>query len=386
MAMKIYSESQIDQACLRLREILLETRGLERRAFLRVLVKLATGSAVGGSALLSPLATLAAWADTKPMTYFTYGGAWKKAIEAAFGEPFTKKTGIPVRYQEPYNFNKMVAMHQAHAQQIDAVTVSGMEVILAERLGMITPLDWSLIDKSVIDPVQLHRPNVIGGASQSMNVTYSTKKWPGADHPDSWADFWNVEKFPGQRSLRRDALWTIEAAVKADDVKESEFYPIDVDRAFRSLDRIKPHVRTWWTDNSQSQQLLEQEEVDLIHMTNGRATQSILDHKAPFALVWNGATYSGHGEGWIVPTGCPNPTGGMQFLNVVGRAEYQAVFSRMLYYAPQNPKAIGLLDDRVAKLMPSYPDNEKVSHVINFAWWADNIKTVQRRFEEWLQS
>jgi putative spermidine/putrescine transport system substrate-binding protein len=374
-------EGDINQACSRLREILLETRGLERRAFLRAL-----GKAAAGSALLSPLATLAAWADTKPVTYFTYGGAWKKAIEAAFGEPFTKKTGIPVRYQEPYNFGKLVAMHQAHAQQIDAVTVSGMEVILAERAGMITPLDWSLIDKSAIADVQLHRPNVIGGASQSMNVTYSTKKWPGADHPNSWADFWNVEKFPGQRSLRRDALWTIEAAVKADGVKDSEFYPIDVDRAFASLDRIKPHVKTWWTDNSQSQQLLEQEEVDLIHMTNGRATQSILDHKAPFALVWNGATFSGHGEGWIVPTGCPNPTGGMKFLDVVGRAEYQAVFSRMLYYAPQNPKAIELLDDRVAKLMPSYPDNEKVSHIINFDWWADNIKTVQRRFEEWLQS
>lgn len=375
------SESEIDQACLRLRELLLETRGVERRAFMRAL-----GEVAAGSALLSPLATLAAWAETKPMTYFTYGGAWKNAIEGAFGEPFTKKTGIPVRYQEPYNFAKLVAMHQAHAQQIDAVTVSGVEVILAQRLGIITPLDWSLIDKSAISDVQLQRPNVIGGASQSMNVTYSTKKWPGAEHPNSWADFWNVEKFPGQRSLRRDALWTIEAAVKADGVKDSEFYPIDVDRAFRSLDRIKSHVKTWWTDNSQSQQLLEQQEVDLIHMTNGRATQSILEHKAPFALVWNGATYSGHGEGWIVPTGSPNPTGGMKFLDIVGRAEYQAVFSRMLYYAPQNPKAIDLLDEKVAKLMPSNPDNEKVSHIIDFSWWADNIKTVQRRFEEWLQS
>ena len=320
------------------------------------------------------------------MTYYTYGGAWKQAIMKAFGEPFTKKTGIPMQYQEPYNFAKMRAMHEAHAQQIDAVTISGMEVIVAERIGMITPLDWSLIDKSQLSDVQLQRPNVIGGASQSMNVCYSTKKWPGEPHPNSWADFWNVDKFPGRRSLRRDPLWTIEAAVKADGVKDSEFYPIDVDRAFRSLDRIKPHVKTWWSDNSQAQQLMEQEEVDLIHMTNGRASQSILDHKAPFAFVWNEATYSGHGEGWIVPTGCPNPIGGMKFLDIVGRAEYQAVFARLLYYAPQNPKAIPLLDDKIAKLMPSYPDNEKLAHLINFQWWADNQATVARRFEQWLQS
>jgi putative spermidine/putrescine transport system substrate-binding protein len=370
-----------DKACSVLREVLLQTRGLGRREFLGVL-----GKATVGSALLSPLGPLAARSEVKPVTYFTYGGAWKKAIMAAFAEPFTKKTGIPVQYQEPYNFGKLRAMFQAHAQQIDALTASGMEVILAGRLGMQTPLDWSLIDKAALSPLQLTRPNVIGGASQSMNVTYSTKKWPGDEHPNSWADFWNVEKFPGRRAMRRDAVWAIEAAVTADGVKDSEFYPIDVDRAFRSLDRIKPHIKTWWSDNSQSQQLMEQEEVDLIHMTNGRATQSILDHKAAFAIVWNQATYSGHGEGWFVPTGCPNPTGGMKFLDIVGRAEYQAVFARLLYYAPQNPKAIPLLDEKIAKLMPSYPANEKIAHVVNYDWWADNQASVQRRFEEWLES
>ena len=107
--------SDVDEACSHLRDVLLETRGQDRREFLRAL-----GRAAAGSALLAPFAALSASADTKPMTYFTYGGAWKKAIMAAFGDPFTKKTGIPVRYQEPYNFGKLVAMHQAHAQQIDA--------------------------------------------------------------------------------------------------------------------------------------------------------------------------------------------------------------------------------------------------------------------------
>ncbi len=218
----------VDEACSRLGEVLLETRGQDRREFLGAL-----GKAAAGSVLLSPFGALSASADAKPMTYFTYGGAWKKAIMAAFGDPFTKKTAIPVRYQEPYNFGKLVAMHQAHAQQIDAVTTSGVEVIIAQRSGMLTPLDWSLIDKSALSDVQLRRPNTVGGESQSMNVTYSTKKWPGDDHPNSWADFWNVEKFRGRRALRRDALWTIEAAVKADGVSEAEFYPLDVDRAFR---------------------------------------------------------------------------------------------------------------------------------------------------------
>jgi putative spermidine/putrescine transport system substrate-binding protein len=377
-------DGRVDEACSRLRDVLIATHRLPRRDFLRAL-----GSAAATSALLAPLATAAtrmAQAAEQPVTYFTYGGAWKQAIAAAFFEPFTKKTGIPVQYQEPYTFAKLRAMHEAKAQQIDIAGLSGMDVYIAERIKMTSPIDWSVVDKSALDPRQLHEGNAIGVSSQSMNICYSKKKWPGAEHPNSWADFWNVEKFPGRRALRRDAFWTMEAAAKADGIKDDAFYPLDVDRVFRALDRIKPHIKAWWSDNSLAQQLMEQEEVDLIYMTNGRATQSILDHKAPYEMVWNEAIYAGNAEGWIVPVGAPNAKGGMKALDFVGRAEYQATFSRLLYYAPQNPKAIDLLDPALARLMPSHPDNEKVAHISNYKWWADNNTRVQRRFEQWLQS
>jgi putative spermidine/putrescine transport system substrate-binding protein len=376
--------SEVEEACARLRNVLGETRGLDRRELVRALAQ-----AAAGSALLGPLAAVAASradAAEQPVTYFTYGGAWKQAIAQAFFDPFTQKTGIPVQYQEPYTFAKLRAMHEAKAQQIDIVGLNGMDIYIAERTKMITPIDWSVVDKSVLDPRQLHHADAIGSASQSMNLCYSKKKWPGEDHPKSWADFWNVEKFPGRRALRRDAVWTMEAAAKAAGINDDAFYPLDVERVIRSLDRIKPHIKAWWSDNSQSQQLMEQEEVDLIYMTNGRATQSILDHKASFEMIWNEAIYTGHVEGWIVPTGCPNPKGGMKALDFVGRAEYQAVFARLLYYAPQHPKAIALLPPELARLMPSHPDNEKVAHIIDYRWWADNGARVQRRFEQWLQS
>ncbi len=382
------THEDIDDACARLRDVLLQTRGLGRRDFLRALARIGAGSA-----LVAPLAAFArtTGAAEQPVTYFTYGGAWKQAISAAFFDPFTKKTGIPVQYQEPYSFAKLRAMHEAKAQQIDIAGLSGMDVYIAGRIKMISPIDWSVVDKSALQPRQLHHENVIGCSSQSMNICFSKKKWPAeqrpnAPRPNSWADFWDVEKFPGRRALRRDAFWTMEAAAKADGIKDDAFYPLDVDRVFRSLDRIKPHIKTWWSDNSQAQQLMEQEEVDLIYMTNGRATQSILDHKAPFEMIWNEAIYAGHAEGWIVPVGSPNPKGGMKALDFIGRPEYQAVFARLLYYAPQNPKAFDLLDPALARLMPSHPDNEKLAHTVDYKWWADNNARVHRRFEQWLQS
>jgi putative spermidine/putrescine transport system substrate-binding protein len=376
-------EIDIDAACSVLREVLLETRGRSRREFIATL-----GKALAGSGLLSmlPRVSRTAAAAEQPVTAFVFGGVWKKSAMAAFGEPFTQKTGIPVVYQDPYTFAKLRAMHEAKAMQVDVVSVQGGEMFQAKRRNMLMPLDFGVIDRSVLDPRQLRHGNAVGAHTLSHVICYNKKKWPGEHHPKSWADFWDVDRFPGRRVLRREEVWVTEAALKADGVKDDGFYPIDVARAFRSLDRIKPHIKAWYYDNSQAQQLMEQEEVDIIAMMNGRATDSILNAKAPFEIVWNEAICEGGAQGWIVPVGCPNPTGAMRFLDIVGRAEYQAVFARLIYYAPQNPKAFDLLEPAIAKLMPTYPENEKLAHIINFEWWADNLPMMQRRFQQWLQS
>src|SRR5215470_14283626 len=375
-----FETMDVDATCARLRKLLADTRGLPRRDFIRAL-----GRAFAGSALLS-LLPKAATAAEPPVTAFVFGGVWKKAAITAFGEPFTLRTGIPVVYQDPYTFAKLRAMHEAKAMQVDVVSVQGGEMRQAKKLNMLMPLDFSVIDRTALSPQQLRHGNAIGVHTLSFVIAYNKKKWPGEDHPRSWADFWDVQKFPGRRVLRRDENWTLEAALKADGVKDSEFYPIDVDRAFRSLDRIKPHVKAWYTDNSLAQQLMAQEEVDLIAIVNGRASESIINGHAPFEIVWNEAICSGTGQGWLAPIGCPNPKGAMKFLDIVGRAEYQAVFSRLLYYGPQNPKAYDLLAPDVARLLPTHPDNEKLAHMVNYAWWAENLAPVQRRFERWLQS
>ena len=315
----------------------METRGLGRRELIKAL-----GQALGGSALLSLLPRMGQRprrrSSRSPLSCSAASG--RNPPCTAFGEPFTRKTGIPVVYQDPYTFAKLRAMHEAKAMQIDVVSVQGGEMFQAKRMNMITPLDFSVIDRSVLSERQLRHGNAIGGHTLSHVICYNKKKWPGEHYPKSWADFWDVQKFPGRRVLRREEVWVTEAALKADGVKDSEFYPIDVARVFRSLDRIKPHIKAWYSDNSQAQQLMEQEEVDLIAMMNGRATESILNAKAPFEIVWNEAICEGGIQGWLAPMGCPNPKGAMKFLDFVGRAEYQAVFARLMYYAPQNPKAL----------------------------------------------
>src|SRR5260221_5719989 len=99
-----------EAACAQLRDVLLTTRGHGRRDFLAAL-----GRTAAGGALIVSLPGLAtrALAQEKPVTAFVFGGVWKKSAMTAFGEPFTKKTGIAMQYQDPYTFAKLRAMHQA---------------------------------------------------------------------------------------------------------------------------------------------------------------------------------------------------------------------------------------------------------------------------------
>ena len=118
----------VDAACAQLRKLLADTRGLGRREFIKAL-----GQALAGSAFLSLLPRLTADAEAaeQPVTAFVFGGVWKKSAMTAFGKPFTKKTGIPVVYQDPYTFAKLRAMHEAKAMQVDVVSVQGGEMFQA---------------------------------------------------------------------------------------------------------------------------------------------------------------------------------------------------------------------------------------------------------------
>ena len=157
-------DTEVEQTCARLRRLLAETRGLGRRDFIKAL-----GQAMAGSAVVSlfPRLVPKAAAAEPPVTAFVFGGVWKKSAMAAFGEPFTKKTGIPVVYQDPYTFAKLRAMHEAKAMQVDVASVQGGEMFQAKRMNMLMPLDFNVIDRSVLAERQLRHGNAIGAHTLS---------------------------------------------------------------------------------------------------------------------------------------------------------------------------------------------------------------------------
>ena len=132
-----------------------------------------------------------------------------------------------------------------------------------------------------------------------------------------------MKKFPGARCLFNRSFTSLAFALLADGVPADKLYPMDIERAFRKLDQIKPHIKVWWTQGNQSQQLIGDGEVDMIAMWNARA-QEMIDRGAPLKIVWNGAeNYGGY---WYAPKGTPRAKLAFRFLEFVSHPRPQADF------------------------------------------------------------
>jgi putative spermidine/putrescine transport system substrate-binding protein len=373
-----------EKAAALLRQVLKETNGLDRREFLRRLRDVAAGSAL--LTLFSGLLAREASA-AEPVTTMGFGGEWDDRIRKSFYTPFSEKSGIPVNII-PYSTPKVLAMHEAGKMEIDFIGGGGLDTPTFVDKGVADKIDWSVVDKTQLTPNQLRYGDyAIGSNTLSYVMAYNTNKWPGDSGPKNWRDFWNVDKFPGPRGLGRYTAYpTIEFALLADGVPMDKLYPLDLDRAFKSLDKIKPNVSLWWESGAQQQQAMEAQEIDILYVWNGRGTVTIRDRGAPYKFVWNEAAYQGEIEAWLVMKGRPNPSGGMQIMNWLGRAEPQATFARLMYYGPTNLNAFKLIDPEFAKLLPSYPENTKVQFTIDWDWWKKHNDETQKRFESWLQA
>jgi putative spermidine/putrescine transport system substrate-binding protein len=334
-----------------------------------------------GAILAAPAIIKSAGAQARTLYVNTWGGSWTAAEEAAFFKPFTEATGIAVRTVAPVSFAKLKAQVRSRNYEFDLMSIGTGEWLRAENEGLAEAIDWNAIDKSKLYPDATFA-NGFKYCTLGTNLVYRTDKFPNGG-PKNWADFWDVKRFPGNRSLYIDPVISLVFALSADGVPRDKIYPMDVDRGFKKLTEIKPHIKVWWTQGTQSQQLLRDGEVDLMAMWNARGSE-LKNQGVPVEVVWEGADV--HTVVWGVAKGAPNAKAAWQFVQFASQAERQAEFAKRLYYGPTNPDAYKYLTPEISRQLPSYPENLAVAVPNDPNWQAANIAAIQERFTQWLAS
>ncbi|MEJ0019835.1 MAG: ABC transporter substrate-binding protein [Acetobacteraceae bacterium] len=349
------------------------TGGPTRRTLLRA-----------GAGLLAAPAVLRPAQAAEQITIADNGGPYGPAFRKAFYDPFEQATGVKVVnvVHPPEPTAQFKSLVDTKSTIWDVVLVSPGHVWrLAKPKNYLEPLGLTPAEAPGVMPEMIW-PGYLGIDVFATTLAYRTDKY-GENGPQSWADFWNVQKFPGRRALYKQATGPMEIALMADGVEPSQLYPLDLDRGFRSLDKIRKHIAVWWGSGAQSTQLLQSGEVDMLMIWNARA-QAAIDGGAPAKVVWNQGLFSS--DGWSIPLGSPKAEIGKKFARFCTDPARQAVFTEFLSYGPTNLQAYDRIDPKRAALLPTYPSNLKLMRQSNDEWWGDNFQRVSERFEDWMLS
>ena len=211
----------------------------------------------------------------------------------------------------------------------------------------------------------------------SGGIGWDPAKYGPGKAPRTFAEYWDVKKFPGLRTFRNRPSETLEAALLADGVPPSKLYPLDIDRGFKALERIKPNVGKWVDETPQSISLLERGEVNFSYVYASRVrTQTGGKYAFSFDQNLLGMEYL------AIVKGAPNKANAMKFVQFAMRPDRQAALMTLLGNIPTSRKALPLVSDDARKWMANV-DNPN-NALLNDEYWADKFEVVTRRFKEWV--
>jgi putative spermidine/putrescine transport system substrate-binding protein len=339
----------------------------------------AAGAAATGVALPALWAGRANAADQ--ITVADVGGAPGQALRTAFYDPFEKASGIRI---------------EGVAHESDPVTQFKLVVDTGSKIWdvcMVTPDDVVRLtqDKNYLEPLEIAKgpdddlipgalmPNWFGFSAYGIVMAYRTDVYK-TNQPTGWADFWDTKKFPGRRGLYRNPKGIMESALLADGVAPKDLYPLNIDRAFAMLDKIRSDVAVWWTSGAQNTQILQSGEVDMADTWSARAFAAI-ESGAPVNIVWKGL-YSI--DGWSIPLGTDKLKQSRDFVKFCMQPERQAAYSSIVANGPSNLKAYKFIPPERAKILPTMPENLAGLTQRDYAYWGKNFQAISERFQEWL--
>lgn len=322
-----------------------------------------------------------AWAEN--LTVISFGGTNKDAQDKAFYKPFMAAGKGTIESGE-YNgeMARLRAMVETGQISWDIVEVEGPELLRGCNEGLLEPLDW----KKLGDPSQFVKGSVsecgAGIFVWSTVLTYNANKLKQA--PTSWADFWDVQKFPGKRALRKSAKFTLEIALLADGVKREDLYkvlatPAGVDRAFKKLGQIKSNIQ-WWESGAQPLQWLVSGDVVMTSAYNGRVAVAQKE-KPGINIVWKDSIYDL--DSWAIVKGSKHKALAEQFIAFANQPENQKVFAENIAYGPTNIKTNELLPAAIRSNLPTAPENLEQSLAVDTEFWIDHGEELEQRFNSW---
>ena len=270
-------------------------------------------------ATASAIACMSMTASAVDLTVVSWGGAYSNSQIKAYHEPYMAlNSDVNIVHDESSAeaVAKIRAMNEAGNITWDLVDVVASDAIRLCDEGLAMPIDADMHLAPAPDgtPASLDFGDLLVSECFIPSIVYSTTfgfrsdlaEWNGQE-PDDICDIFDLETFPGKRSLEKRPINNLEWALICDGVAQADVYDVLATdagqaQALAKLDTIKDQV-IWWSAGADTPQLLADGEAVIGSTYNGRLFSLIEEKQQPVKMLWDAQVFDL--DGWIIPAGLP---------------------------------------------------------------------------------
>jgi len=362
-----------------------------------------TKTFVAAAALTALTAGNAIAAD---MTIVSWGGAYSASQQNAYHDPYmAANPGVNIINDDSSAeaVAKLRAMAEAGNTTWDVVDVVASDAmrLCDEGLAMEIDHDSQLAAAPDGTPASKDFGELIVSECFIPQIVYSTTfgfrsdvaEWGGKE-PDDICDVFDLDTFPGKRSLEKRPINNMEWALLCSGVAKADVYDVleteeGQAKALAKLDTIKDQT-IWWSAGADTPQLLADGEVVIGSTYNGRLFALIEEQKQPVKMLWDAQVFDL--DGWIIPAGLSDDRkkAAMDYIYFATDTQRLADQAKYISYGPARASSAPLVGKHaslgidMAPHMPTDPNNAKNTFLYNYSWWADYRDDLDAKFQAWL--
>ena len=327
-------------------------------------------------------APIASAADARDLTIVAGGGPLQEHMRATLFAPFGAANNLRVvDTSYDYNVGPIRAMVQARNVTWDVVMVEAPDLVQGCEDGVFERIDWSVVNRNKFLP---GGAITCGAGAIGWGVTMFHDQARNPTGPTTYAEFWDVQRFPGKRALRRGARITLEVALMADGVAAGDVYrvlatPEGQRRAFAKLDALRPNLM-FWSGGQQPLELVNAGEVAYAVGFVGRVTNAIRAG-ARYSLNWGTLLYAY--DYWAVVRGSPNAAQAMRMIEFITDP---APLLELTKLWPINPVTAAVATNAEVRARNPLMMSNHVEQGLNISteFWIEHGPELERRFAAWL--
>ncbi|MCP3972361.1 MAG: extracellular solute-binding protein [Rhodobacteraceae bacterium] len=337
------------------------------------------------------------------LTIVSWGGAYSKSQLRAYHEPYSEMSGTTIINDDSSAeaVAKLRAMNEAGNVTWDVVDVVAADAMRLCDEGLALEIDHDTMLAAAPDGTLASEDfgDLIVSDCFIPQIVYSTAfgyrtDLVGDNPPDDICDVFDLEAYPGKRSLEKRPINNMEWALLCDGVDKADVYSVletseGQDRALAKLGTIKDSV-IWWSAGADTPQLLADGEIVMGSTYNGRLFSVIEEQHQPVGMLWDAQVFDL--DGWIIPAGlsAERQARALDYIMFATDTQRLADQAKFISYGPARASSAPMVGKHadlgidMAPHMPTDPNNAKNTFLYNYEFWADYRDDIDAKFQAWL--